>query len=115
MIKYIRKLARSGKYQLLYAKTKEISNIRIFENDINFSGLQLEFLYWLSVYNNLYQDLAMKEKYLTKEVINDDIECDAYVYWKSKQKDKKEIKEVKTNVTGIPSLIQKRKRNRRGR
>lgn len=111
MEKYIRKLACSNKYQMLYNKTKDMSNIRIFQNDSNFSKLQMRFLYWLSVYNNLYQDLIMDESFISESVIKDEIECDAYLYYKSLKKDKKTKLEEKnpksTNLTGIPTLIRK--------
>lgn len=110
MEKYIRKLARSNRWQLLYAKSKELNGIRLFENELNLSQRQLYFLYWLSMYNSLYQDLAMKEKFLTKEVIKDNIECDAYLYYKATVKPEKEKEIKKQNFSGIPSLVQKRKR-----
>ena len=110
MEKYLRKLARSNRYQLLYAKSKELNSIRIFENDLNFSEIQIHFLYWLSMYHSLYQDLATKEKYLTKEVINNDIECDAYLYYQSVKETKKDTVNKPMNNTGIMSLVQKKKR-----
>jgi len=110
MEKYLRMLAKSNKWQLMYAKSKELNGIRLFENELNFSHHQINFIYWLSMYHSLYQDLAMKEKYLTKEVINDDVECDAYLYYKSVAKPEKDKEAKKPNLTGIPSLVQKRKR-----
>lgn len=112
MEKYLRKLARSHRWQLLYAKSKEVNGIQIFENNTNFSHIQLRFLYWLSIYNSLYQDLAMKEKYLTREVINSDIECDAYLYYQSVKKPEKVKQETNKpqNTTGLMSLVQKKKR-----
>lgn len=108
--KYLRQLARSNKWQLLYAKSKELNGIKLFENELNYSQRQLTFLYWLSMYHSLYQDLVMKEKYLSKKVIQCDIQCDAYLYYKATVKPEKD-KEVKTqNFSGIPSLVQKRKR-----
>lgn len=110
MEKYLRKLARSNRWQLLYAKSKEINGIRLFINEVNFSQIQIAFLYWLSVYHSLYQDLVMKERYLTDEVIDNDIECDAYLYYKSVKKPEKDKKEKSANTTGIMSLVQKKKR-----
>jgi hypothetical protein len=75
----IRYLARST-----YRSAKEIGSIQLFENISNFSGLQSLFLFWLSVYESLYQDLAQKEwKYLDDKVINNDTRCDAFLYWRS--------------------------------
>jgi len=79
----IRKLARSTYYQNLYRSAKEL-NIDLFENTSNFSGLQSLFLFWLNVYESLYSDLIQKEyKYLDEKVIENDIHCDAFLYWKS--------------------------------
>ncbi len=111
----LRGVAKSQKYQMLYARAKEMTNIKIFQNVEDFSAVQLEFLYWLEIYSQLYQDLAMKENYITQKVIDDDIEIDAYLYWKSQKKEKKEgvnVKDIKPNFTGIPSLIQKKPRHR---
>jgi len=110
MEKYLRILARSNRWQLLYAKSKELNGIRLFKNKLNFSQFQLRAIYWLSMYNSLYQDLAMKEKHLTKEVINDDVECNAYLYYKETVEPKKDKEVKKENFTGIHSLVQKRKR-----
>lgn len=86
--KQIRKLARSVYWQNIYKSAKEIGSLHLFENDRNFSGLQSLFLFWLSVYESLYIDLAHKEwKYLDEKVINDDIRCDAFLYWRSQMRD----------------------------
>jgi hypothetical protein len=77
--KQIRKLARSIYWQNIYKSAKEIGSIQLFENQTNFSGLQSLFLFWLSIYDSLYQDLTQKEwKYLDENVINSDIRCDAF-------------------------------------
>jgi hypothetical protein len=84
--KMIRKLARSIFYQNLYKSAKEL-NINLFENDRNFSGTQSLFLFWLSVYDLLYSELNQKEwKYLDDKVIEDDIRCDAFLYWRGQIK-----------------------------
>lgn len=80
MEKEIRKLARSNYYQNLYNSSKECSGINIFDNTSNFSGLQISFLYWLSTYAMLYQELAMHEdELLTEKVIEDDLRTNAYL------------------------------------
>jgi hypothetical protein len=102
--KQIRKLARSIYWQNVYKSAKEIGSIQLFENQTNFSGLQSLFLFWLSVYDSVYQDIAQKEyKYLDEKVINDDTRCDAFLYWRSqlrdaqinKNKQDKQISELK--------------------
>lgn len=84
----IRKLARSTFYQNIYKSAKEIGSMQIFENTTNFSGIQSLFLFWLGVYEVLYSELAQKEwKYLDEKVIEDDIRCDAFLYWRGQQRD----------------------------
>lgn len=82
----IRRLARSPYYLRLYNSSKEIGNISLFENCSNFSGIQVIFLYWLSVYSMLYKELGEQEWLnLDEKVIESDIRCDAFLYWRSKK------------------------------
>ena len=84
----IRQLARSTYYQNIYASSKEMSGIQLFENTSNFSGLQVLFLFWLQVYSNLYEELSQKKwKYLDEKVINNNVRCDAFLYWRKQQND----------------------------
>jgi len=114
MEKILRKLARSSDWQLLYAKSSEINGINLFENINNFSKLQLRFLYWLSIYHSLYSDLYSHEPYITIDVIEDDIETDAYLYYRSVKKEEPnkidKAAEKKQPVLGIPSLLRRKKR-----
>ena len=88
----IRKLARSTYYQNIYRSAKEL-NINLFENISNFSGLQSLFLFWLNVYESLYSDLIQREyKYLDEKVIENDIRCDAFLYWRSQIREQELIK-----------------------
>ena len=89
----IRKLARSQYWQNLYRQSKEIGSLQLFENHSVFSGLQVLFLFWCSVYETLYVELSQKEwKYLSEDVINDDVRCDAFLYWRSCQKEEQLLK-----------------------
>jgi hypothetical protein len=104
--KQIRKLARSVYWQNIYRTAKEL-NIHLFENQSNFSGLQSLFLFWLNVYETLYSELSNKEwKYLDSKVIDSDIRCDAFLYWRSQIKEqeldnhKREEKASKLNFKG---------------
>lgn len=86
----IRKLARSKYWQELYNASKELNNISLFNNTTNFSGLQVEFLYWLRVYNMLYTELADKEwPNLDEEVIENDRRCDWFLCYRADQIKKK--------------------------
>jgi hypothetical protein len=65
-----------------------MSGIQLFENTSNFSGLQVLFLFWLQVYSNLYEELSQKKwKYLDEKVINNNVRCDAFLYWRKQQND----------------------------
>jgi len=85
----LRKLARSRYWQELYGATKTCSGIYLFNNQINFSGIQVLFIYWLRVYSMLYDELAQLEwENLDNEVIKDDDRCDAFLYWRRKEIEK---------------------------
>jgi hypothetical protein len=88
----VRNLAKSNYYQNLYNSSKETNCIQLFNNMNNYSGIQSLFLYWLRIYSMLYDDLMSKESiFLTENVINDEIRCDAYLFYKRK-KQEREIK-----------------------
>jgi len=107
-IKLLKKLARSNKYQLLYSQAKDLS-LKLFKNEEELSKIQLLFLNWLSIYNMLLTDLASKEKYISEEVIDDDIRTEAYLLYKEhirKYGDKTDTnKNKKITPDDIPTLI----------
>jgi hypothetical protein len=100
--KYIRKLARSIKYQNLYTNSSDLG-FKMFKNNGNLTDIQNAFLYWCSVYNSLYEDLAMQEDYINKDIIESDIRTDAYLLYRKKKreqdakKNKKEYDSVKND------------------
>ena len=100
-IEMIRKLARSSYWQSIFTASKEVGSLRLFDNDGNYSGLQSTFLYWLRVYDLLYSELSQKEwKYLDEKVIENDIRCDAFLYWRGQTREaelNKNKQEQKTN------------------
>ena len=101
--KYLRKMARSNYWQRIYRSSKKLNNISLFENSNNFSGIQALFLYWLEVYDALYSDICTKEyDILDEEIINDDIRCDAFIYWRKKQIDKENVKNKNESKTHKP-------------
>ncbi len=82
----VRGLAKSQYWQSVYHASKDARGIELFENKSNLSGLQLLFVYWLRIYSLLYEELHGQEWLnLTEEVILDDIHCDAFLYWRSKE------------------------------
>ena len=109
--KILKKIAKSERWQLVYNRVKEIGTLKLFSNIEDLSEVQLWFLHYLTMFDNLYQDLARDEKYISEEVIADDIRCDAYLLYRrlERNKDKnKGNKEVTTNGT-VPSVVFKRK------
>ncbi len=108
----LRKLARSHQWQSLYVRCKDIGTLKLFTNDSDLSETQRHFLMWLEVYNSLYMDLRMEEDFISNDVIEDDIRCEAYLLYKSKKRDtkkeEKENKKVDTSGDGH-SVIFKRK------
>lgn len=109
----LRKLAKSLHWQLLYVHAKDMGNVRLFENDVDFSMIQMKFIQWLRIYESLYSDLYIKEEHISAEVIDDDLRCDAYLLWKSKNRDKNENKTKNKrgiDINGnIPSVVFRRK------
>lgn len=88
----LRKLARSNRWQSIYARSKEISGIKLFVNSSDFTPLQVAFLQWLELYSIMEMDLAMKEKDISRAVIEDDYRTDAYLYCKEHcDKNKKDV------------------------
>lgn len=92
----IRELAKSPRWQCLYARAKELATIKLFKNDVDFTEIQLLFLTWLEVYNSLNTDLVNKEDYISEEVIEDSIRTDAYLLWRRKYKDNNKEAPTKT-------------------
>lgn len=86
----LKQMARSSHWQEIYSASKACSGIRLFENDCNFSGIQRIFLYYLRVYDMLYSEMHQLEwGNLTEAVIEDNDRLDAFLYWRSKQQEKK--------------------------
>lgn len=93
----IRKLAKSNYWQTLYSSSKEMSGIRIFGNEVDFTNLQIEFLNYLSFYSSLNLDIYMKEVnggIVSKSFLRED----AYMFYKSKKKDKYDSDETDSNI-----------------
>jgi hypothetical protein len=70
-----------------------MAQIGLFENTTDFTPLQIAFLQWLEIYHSLEIDLASKKPHISREVIEDDIRCDAYLRWREITENKTE-KEV---------------------
>lgn len=98
---YLRKLAITNYWQLLYKNAKDIG-IPIFDNKENLSGIQLIFLYWLNLYSQLYENMG-EDEFLNEKVIENPIRLDAYLYLKKveRQKEKREMmkEKIKNKLT----------------
>lgn len=93
----IRTLARSNYWQTLYSHSKENASIQLFVNKTDITPVQFALLQWLEVYHSLEMDMAQKKEFLSREVIEDDIRCDAYLHWRSitSGKSEKELEDMK--------------------
>lgn len=78
-----------------------MAQIGLFENKIDYTPLQIQFLQWLEIYHSLEVDLATKKSHISREVIDDDIRTDAYLYWRSitENKTEKEISSLENTET----------------
>jgi hypothetical protein len=100
----LRILARSYYWQSLYHRAKDLPNaVELFENKKDFSLIQLLFLQYLEQISGLYHDLAMGEKLLCEDSINDEIRANAYLFWKTKNRDKQI--NINNNQPGKDRLI----------
>jgi hypothetical protein len=104
----VRALARSHKWQVVYSRSKEMAKVNLFNNDIEFTPIQVAFLQWLEIYHGLELDLAMKEEHLSREVIENDIRCDAYLVIRNDKRNKKEKDApavTRDEFSDIPSVV----------
>lgn len=97
----LRKLARSTDEQLLYKRAKEM-NINLFHNKEEFTNAQVWLLYYLELYSSLYEDIALEKDFIDMKVLDSWNRTEAYLYWKSKNRDKKP--EKPKNTGGLPSM-----------
>ena len=91
----IRALAKTDYWQGLYAQSKEVSGIQLFQNQSNFTTYQMSFLANLSFYSGLYMDIAMGE--VSNLVTDNELYEDCYWYFKSQER------KSKMKIAGIPS------------
>jgi len=74
-------LANSNKYQSLLNAREDICDVKFFNNNNNFSKLQLRFISWLQFYKFLRSEISTEE--LSDIVLKDDIYADSYYFWRS--------------------------------
>jgi methionine salvage enolase-phosphatase E1 len=94
----IRDLAKTNYYQTLFANAKEM-NIQIFNNNKDFSDLQIMFLNYLNFYKVLYDEIAQSE--VTSLVLKKHLYEDAYMlYRRESYKRKKTEPKEKDSPSG---------------
>jgi len=76
----IRKLAKQIDQQNIFAASKELPSLKIFENDNNLNKLQHIYLSYLFFYYNLNMDVSLKK--VSDTIFNNEIDEDAYYYYK---------------------------------
>jgi len=82
----LRKLAKTNKWQTLYAQSKE-GCVNLFINIAAYTDLQVAFLQYCSFYNSLHTDIYMDE--VSDIVLENEIYEDAYQTYKNKVKKNK--------------------------
>ena len=92
---YLRKLAKSIRYQNIFIATKEQSGIHLFKNVCDLTGIQETFLSLLYVYDLINRDIVVDN--ISKKTIENDLYADSYMIWRNKNKGKKEDKPNKQN------------------
>jgi len=76
----LEKLARSYEIRTLYN-----NKLPLFNNNKNFSYIQLVFLNMVERYNQLITDIAMGEENTEEGMEEDPLRVEAYFLWKSKK------------------------------
>lgn len=90
MLRYyneIKKLAKTSKWQALFSLSKDRAAIGLFNNNTDFTAIQLDFLGWLSFYNNAQTEISMGD--LPEWAYKKDIYIQAYNEYKSRERKSK--------------------------
>jgi len=108
----IKRLARKVDQQNLYARAKELGCVHIFNNVSDFSYIQTTFLSWLETYNTMYVDLALDKPNIDEDVMKDELRTEAYLFWRSKNKDakKEQVSTSKVAENSPPKILFSKKR-----
>jgi len=101
----LRKLAKSISSQNTFIAAKEINGIKIFENSIDFSKIQSEYLSYLYFYKSLYEDIYSKK--VSDKVLTLEIYEDAYSYYRNKHDDSKKDKKSEGKQRKIQATFAK--------
>jgi len=88
----LEKLASTAYWQNLYAQSKKVNGIKLFNNENDFSLIQILFLQYLEVYHQLWMDVL--DGKLDEKILKDPLRVEAYLFNK-KRKQKYELKNKK--------------------
>jgi len=88
----LEKLASTAYWQNLYAQSKKVNGIKLFNNESDFSLIQILFLQYLEVYHQLWMDVL--DGKLDEKILKDPLRVEAYLFNK-KRKQKYELKNKK--------------------
>jgi len=97
--KVLRKLAKTDKWQLMYARSSEMSGIHLFQNVTDFSHIQFDFINNLAFYYSLNLDVVMGE--VTDIIFKYEIYEDAYMLYKNKERKEKSINKKETTYKNM--------------
>jgi hypothetical protein len=81
--KYLRLLARSNYFQNLYSLSKDMPSLRLFENERDFTDIQMSFIRFLNYYSSVLLDIALGD--VDELVLDNDIYTDSYMLYKTKK------------------------------
>ena len=79
----LRTLAKTNKYQTIYSHAKEFG-LKLFENEIDYSDVQIKFLNCLSFYSEIHTDIALGD--IEDIVLKEEIYEEAWMYYKNKKR-----------------------------
>ena len=86
----IRRLAKKVENLNLFSASKELNNINLFINCIDFTKLQQMYISYLYFYTELHQDISLKK--IDKYVLNNEQYEDSYMLWKRENSEKENNK-----------------------
>jgi hypothetical protein len=95
----IRELAKSIHAQNLFIAAKDISSIKLFKNNFNFSKIQEFYLNWLYNYDVIFRDILIEK--ISKHVTDNNIYTDAYLLWRKENINKKDKSSNKRNDVSL--------------
>lgn len=92
---FIRKLAKTTKYQNLFLAVKELHGLQLFHNITDLSKMQDLFLNYLYMYDTLNTDIAVDN--ISKHVLDNELYEDSYMLWRREKKNKEKEEDNKAS------------------